>query len=194
MNSEIKLPRTKPPITECDQVLGHFMRSWNQVEINYFLLFSKLLDTNQPAASAIFHAIDMRARNAIMAALGSQRLNELDKAGLDALVEKTKKASTIRNRVVHGYWQLKIRITRHDNGTETGRSATWVRFYHPTDPDDLDRMFGEKDRSLLSRHQFTIKDIEANSKNIYNLSREIKKFNDNIVLTLPPNPQPLDFS
>jgi hypothetical protein len=160
-----------------------------------FALFAKLLDTNVPAASAIFHAIDPRAQRDIASALGRQRLSDDEFGLLAALLDRVKTAAAIRNRIVHGNWQIKIRISRHQNGTETGRSATWFRFYEPADPDELQRMFGPgRDRSLLAAHQFSLGDIGAHAGHAAQLAADLGAFTDACRLGPPPNPQPLEFS
>ncbi len=165
------------------------------MEIAVLGLFTKLLDTNGPAAFAIF-ILDARTQRDVVHVLGRQHLTGTEFAMLDTLVKRRLGgATTTRNRIVHGAWTLEIRVSHRDDGTESGRSARWVRFYQPSDPVDMDRMLGRgRDRALIAAHRFTAKDLEQAAERAYELFKAIEAFTATCRLGPPPNPQPIKLS
>jgi hypothetical protein len=127
---EIDIEEPDPPIQACDQTIGHYLREWNQIEYALFDLFHKLLGTHISAARIIVASgINHPTLRDIMNALAGQRLTEAECGELENLLEREKKASTNRNKIVHGKWKIQITL-----GEKPPHKATWERFYEPTDP------------------------------------------------------------
>jgi hypothetical protein len=188
----IEVPDPKVTPQERDGKLGNYMSSFSQLELALQLLFEKLLDTNRTAALIV-------ARNAggpkvireMISALGRDRLKASDFEVMEKLLDRAKTCASIRNNIVHGAWQLVIRVNRHDDGSETGRVAKWTRWYQPSDPALLDQMMGpDGDKRLLAKHQFSLSAIDQHSTHTVNLSRDFDAFVDRVRLEPYQHRQP----
>lgn len=187
----IKLPQQyeNTPV-ECDMALGRYMRAWSQLEITTSILFHKLVDTNIVTAKIIFDAgIDQRTMRSIIDALGKYRFNPPDYRKLSSLLRRMKDAAANRNRIVHGRWQLFL--TMGDKPLQAEK-AEWIRFYSPSDPETLHKMFGKKpDQKLLAAHKFTLARIEQAANAVETLAKDVGDFSQGVPLLPARIPQPV---
>lgn len=190
----IKIPPRDVSEDQCDLVLGHYMRAWNQLEMASFALFRKLLDTDITTASIIFFAeINQRTMRRMMSAMGKARLKPANQRTLEALLDRCNIAAVKRNRLVHGNWHMTIDLGPDYKTTGIAKSATWVRLYHPSDPSDLDRMHGPKrDQKLLARHRFTISDITNATTDARALARDVGAFAESVAIQPARIPMPIE--
>lgn len=187
----IKLPaRCENTPEECDAVLGLYMRAWNQLELQTFTLFQKLLDSNVTTASIVFNAgINQNTMRNILDAIGKQRLNGADYKTMTRLLHRMKDAATIRNHLIHGIWQLNLTMGDIPRQAE---KAEWVRFYQPTDPASYDAMFGKKrDQKLLAKHVFSLARIKDIAGSVDSLAREVGMLSRTSSLLPVHIPQPV---
>jgi len=186
----IKLPeRHENTPADCDMVLGQYMRAWNQLELATFDLFQRLLDANIVTASIIFDAgIDQRTMRSILDALGKQRLRKTDYAALARLLRRMKDAASIRNRLVHGTWQLNL--VMGDKPLQSER-AEWVRFYRPTDPEAYHQIAGKRpNQKLLAVHQFKLERIVKIARDVADLAKDVRHLANSASLLPARIPQP----
>jgi cysteine synthase len=121
--------------------------SLEPVETALFELFSRLLGTHASAARIIVASgINQQTLREIMLALGGQRLTTADYDKLEKLLARAKKATTKRNKLTHGTWRLNITVHKDKPNT-----ATWERFYEPTDPRLYAEMAGPKMKQKSTR-------------------------------------------
>lgn len=187
----IKLPKEfQNTLAECDAVLGVYMRSWDNLEMQSFTLFHTLVDANIVTSRILHNAIiDQRTMRNILRALGKQRLSGIDFQKLDRLLRRMKDASTIRNRLIHGKWQLNLELI---DGTHEAKTAEWVRFYDPVDPDILQKIHGKRpNQKLLATHRFTLKQIIRRATDAKKLADDVKDFMNDVTLLPVPIPQPV---
>lgn len=176
---------------ECDAALGLYMRAWNQLEISTFMLFRKLVDTDITTSSILFNAgIEQRTIRSILNALGKHRLQKSDYEKLSRMLRRMKNVGTVRNRLVHGRWQLNLKMKK---GARQAETAEWVRFYLPTDPETYQQIYGKKkpNQKLLAQHQFTLKRIIQNAKIVGTLAHDVRSFDEAISLLPARIPQPV---
>jgi hypothetical protein len=125
-----------------------------------------------------------------MLALGGQRLTVTDYGKLEKLLERTKKATTKRNKLTHGTWRINITIHK-----DKPNSATWERFYEPTDPRLYARIAGPKmNQKVRDDHIFPVHRIDQIAEETYNLSLELKAFTQTTTIVPFAEPQPIKLS
>lgn len=166
----------KPPqntVAECDGTLGMYLRAWDQVDARLVLLFSKLLGTHQNATLILLRAgITQPIQRTILAAASKIRTSETEQEELTRLLERWKRASTKRNRIVHGYWLLIV-------VSKTGESH-WVRFYPPADPVLVNKILTNQDAKARAAHLFNLKQIKSSATVVRKLAHDLGEFTDQI--------------
>jgi hypothetical protein len=181
----------EPPETECDQILGAYMRSWDQIDHAIFELFQKLVDTNQDAAYILFHSTtDAGARRQTIEALGNSRLKTADQIKLSSLLERMKKATARRNRLIHGKWAIAVNIHRDKHGAERARTATWMRTYMPTDLERISEMM--KTPKIRRQYEYNMQQIKNITAESRKLAYEIREFAQAVSLKPYVAPLPID--
>jgi len=191
-------PIEVPPIDvtdeECDRALARYLRAWEQVEASQFLLFKKLLDTPIQVALIVHETTsNFRDIRDMMEALGRLRLDKQQSKELNAVLASLKSATTKRNRIIHGKWQLEIRLPPKGRPAKEGK-ATWVRFYTPSDPALFTKVFGTPyEQKTRNEHRFTLKDLDRFSEEAKYLSARIRRLTDDLVLLPVTDPTPLKF-
>ncbi len=170
---DIEFEEPSPSLPECDVALGVYMRVWDKIELAHFQLFHKLLGTHMTASRIISASgINSQTQREIMLALAGQRLNAKNYKLLENLLIRAKKATTKRNKLIHGFWRLFITINKGAPNT-----ASWERFYQPTDPKLLREMSGKRpNQKVRDDHVFPLHRISKISEETYNLSVELEKF------------------
>lgn len=189
--SPIEIEEPTPPIRECDRVLGLYFRTWNRVEASLLDLFSRLLGTHPTAARIIVASgISNQSLREIILALGGQRLSQPDFRKLESLLDRLSKATTKRNRLAHSTWRIKIVVNK-----DKANSATWERFYEPTDPRLYAKMSGPKmSQKVRDSHVFPVPRIEKIAEETYGLAEELRTFAQAVAIAPFPEPQPVKFS
>lgn len=188
------IPEPNPPRAECDRMLGLYMRAWNQLESALFDLFRILHDSDITTSHIIFHAgIGVQTMRDIIQHLGKHRLSPGDQKSLAELLRRAKGATTTRNRLVHGTWQLEITVKRNDAGKASGEKATWIRLYVPADPAVFEEIYTQKNQKVRSKHQFTVRQINNRGQIAYTIAMDIKAFTDSLTLLPVQIPEPLEF-
>ncbi len=187
----IDIKEPDPPIQACDQILGHYLRQWNQIEYALFDLFQKLLGTHISAARIIAASgINQPTLRDIINALAGQRLTEAECGELENLLEREKKAATNRNKIVHGKWKIYISI-----GENPPHKATWERFYEPTDPRLFSEMNGpDANQKVKDAHIYSLTRIFELANNVLKLSREFSDFTSRVSVRPFLDAQPAEFS
>lgn len=163
---------------DCEAALGHFMSQWNQMEHALFAIFAKLLGANGQAARIVFSSgINAQTLREIIVALGGQRLDVSELRELEGLMESAKKASTKRNRIVHGRWNIYIKFGKG------GNIATWERFYDPTDPRLYEKMMGtNRSQKTIDGHVFPVETIRKLALDYESLAKRISLFSNSATM------------
>jgi hypothetical protein len=186
MTAEPKpLQLTEPPendLQQCAYAFGTYIQAWDQFEIQMLPLFNKLLGTHQNATMVILRSgIDQPTLRAILDAIATMRLSEPEQNQLAALLRRWKTASTKRNRIVHGNWQLSIRMVKGPSGKQDHTKSKFVRFYFPADPTILERIHKGRDQKLRAAHEFSVSDINRATVEIIELAQAMEAFHRRIV-------------
>lgn len=190
----IQIPPTDVSQEHCDFYLGNYMRAFNQLEIQLMGLFTKLLDAPDQAAHIVFHSgINAQTMREIIVALARLRLGDSDFRKVESLMlGAVKKAVTKRNRLVHGQWQLALKMKpKQDGQPPIAETASWQRLYVPTDPYVYQQMFGKPPNAKVrAAHVFSIKDIQNAAQDTADLAARIKNLLEGLVLRpyIPPQP------
>jgi hypothetical protein len=187
----IEFEEPTPPMPECDRVLGLYFRTWNQVEMALSDLFSTLLGAHKSAARIIIASgIRQQTLREIALALGGLRLTSANYRKLEKLLERIGKATTKRNHLTHGAWRLNITVNKNAPNT-----ATWERFYEPTDPRLYEFMAGRKmKQKVRDSHVFTISRINQIAEEAHNLFKEVRAFTAAMTVLPFPEAQPINVS
>ena len=189
-SGEIELPEPDVTLNECDFALGNYLRGWGSLEQALFNLFHKLLDTNITSSHIVFAAgIGHQTLREIMLALGGQRL--ASNVELISLMEFAKKATTTCNHIVHGIWLLEITATTDKKTKEETRTATWVRFYQPTDAEVFAQFNNETlQRKVRAAHTFPLPRLFALANEVDTLAKRINAFCEKATLLPVRHAQP----
>jgi hypothetical protein len=181
-SGQIKLPEPDVTLNDCDFALGNYLRGWGTLEQALFNLFHKLLDANIISSHIVFAAgIGHQTLREIMLALGGQRL--ASSVELISLMESAKKATATCNHIVHGVWLLELTVKTDRRSKEETKTATWVRFYQPTDAEVLaqwnNKTLQEKVRTA---HTFPLPRLFALANEANTLAQRINTFCDKVTL------------
>jgi hypothetical protein len=128
----------------------------------------------------------------ILEALGSFRIKEADRITLNSLLVRWKKASTKRNRLVHGHWMLGIQMIEGPSGKRDHTKASWQRYYPAADPEIVHKIFTKSDLKLRASHLFTLNGIESATSDLKKLSQDIEAFANQLKVLPFEDPQPLE--
>jgi len=183
----IEIPEPQPPIGHCDFLLGQYMRNWNYVESEISELFQQLLGAHSTAAHIILSAgINAQTLREIMTGLGGQRLSKNDCERLETLLDRVKRATTKRNKIVHGQWRIVIK------GHGSTQTATWERYTAPTDP-RLNALMNDAKGSQKIRdaYIFSIERLGHLAEEAHKLSHAIKEFRESAKFQPFPNAAPV---
>ncbi|WP_430396683.1 hypothetical protein [Ferrovibrio sp.] len=192
-NDPISFPEPSTTEEQCDYTLGVYMRCWGELEITQQLLFAKLLETDITSASIVFSALDQRKLRDVSLQLGKTRLQQKHYNDLEKLIKRCANAATKRNRIVHGFWQLKLVMGPSPNPKPLmAQSAHWERIYNPLDRDELYALRSGKDKSVVEKYCFTPERLIDFAKDVRLLANEVGKFAKEIVLLPVSIPRPID--
>lgn len=187
---------TEPPtntIEQCDAFLGSYMRAWDQVEIRLLPLLNAMLGTHQSTSLILLRSgINQPTLRNILEAVASIRLGADDKIKLVGLLRRWERASTKRNRIVHGNWMICIEMVPGPTGKNDQTKSSWVRFYAPADPQLFDKVFGSKpDEKFRSKHIFSLENIWQGTADVRALAADLEAFTKSIAVVPFSNPQPI---
>lgn len=179
IGNSIEISEPDPPIQACDQILGHYLRRWNQIEYAFSDLFQKLSGAHPTAVRIILASgLHKPTLREIILALAGQRLTEADCLELENFLSREKKATANRNKLVHGKWRLSV-----FKGEKPPHKATWERFYEPTDPRLFAKMHGKNaDQKVRAAHIFSLSRISELADNVSKLSQEIRDFTSRLTV------------
>lgn len=187
MTGDIKLTGDVPPYPSA--CLGEYLVSWEQLETLQRRLLQWLMDVKTPIVSVMVASpgINQRTIRELLESFAVLRLNEADLKKFSNYCDSMKSASTHRNKIVHGVWQLQI---ESKNGTNIPKD--WVRFFPPTDPRDYDKMYSKPvDQKVRARHCYPPTRIQSLAKELIDLRNAIAKWADGTTLLEIGEPKPL---
>lgn len=187
---------TSPPINtpaQCDIEVGAFIRAWDQLELRLLPLLNTLLGSHQSASLAILRSgIDHPTLRDVIQALASYRLLADDRIKLASLTRRWRKVSTKRNRLVHGHWMLCVEMMPGPTGRRDHTKSEWKRFYEPSDPGALHKIFGAQvDQKLRSGHMFSLEDIGRATVDVRTLAADLQNFTSALKVLPFSDPQPI---
>jgi hypothetical protein len=166
---------------------------WDQIEIRLLPLFSKMLGTHQNATLVLLQVgINQPTLRDTLEALGSFRIKEADRITLNSLLRRWNRASTKRNRLVHGRWMLNIQMIEGPSGKRDHTKASWQRYYPTADREITQKIFTKGDQKLRASHLFTLNEIESATSDLKKLSQDIEAFTDQLSVLPFEDPQPLE--
>lgn len=180
--------------SDCGPALGEFISAWDQMHHATLELLAALLSLHTKAAYIVLASgLPQPALREILECAGNLRLSEADQKRFCKLLERWKTASSIRNRIVHGVWQLNVQITKEVNANGIRRTkARFIRYYPPTDITVID-VTSKMSQKARSRHYFEIAEIDAAAASVKTLARDFDAF----IKTAPMQPfadsSPIEF-
>ena len=190
---DIEFPTPSISLRECDQCLGAFMRSWDQLEIALFTLFHKLIDTDITTATTLFYSgADLRRVREIIRQLGKNRLQPQEQTVLNSLLRRVERSATKRNRIIHGHWTLFLTMGRPPRPKPLmAKSAKWIRQYRPTDKDHFETLMRGKSQKLAAAYNFSPKQLINAAAHVTKIAKDIESFTEPLVLLPAPDPRPV---
>jgi hypothetical protein len=197
MPTTIKIPppeQYKPPLPECDRILGLYLRAWNQLENSLFNLFEKLVDAPPKTAFILYHS-GLNAPGPLrscLQAIAKERLKIEDQKKVSSFIRRYKKITTGRNRIIHGTWHMSIIIHRDKTGKERARTVYWKRAYIPADIDILGKMVTDKKVQL--KYLYSTAQVNNMGATVYKLAVEIREYAKTLSLLPYQEPQPINIS
>ncbi len=105
----MELPDPAIPIEHCDQVLGYYLRTWNQLEFSLAAMVQSLLGTDQKRSFVVLQNVQHAALRDLLQHLGTYYLTKEDQSALDSIMREIKSLAGVRNRLVHGQWAIHIK-------------------------------------------------------------------------------------
>lgn len=194
-DKEVTYPPPEISQADCDHVLGAYMRAWNQVELVLSGLFDKLLGAGVVAASIIFQSgINAQTMREIIGLLSKERMDLQHHNKLEAMLRRTKDATTKRNRIIHGMWQLEFEVRKDAEGINRPVKSTWVRMYMPADGEVFQKMYKEKNAKVIAAHRFTPEQIAQAAKDLHTLARDLSELGKSAALRPFRTPQPVKWN
>lgn len=182
-------------IEDCDAALGGYMRAWDQMLILVIEAVRALLNTHLKAAYILIHSgIDQPTLRTILESAGRLRLGETDQKKLDRLLRRWKDASSKRNRIVHGIWQLSVEITEEHNEQGIKRTkARWIRYYPPADMNKIDPLAMRRNQKLRAAHLFDLAEIDDATQHVRRLASDFNEFLKSARLKAFVDASPVEF-
>lgn len=153
-------------------LLGAFASHWDRIEAGCESLFSALL--KHPASSRIYLAVrSFETRLDIIKATVLSDNNATNRDINLHLIERIKKASAMRNRILHGQWvyltpENALRVAMPDDWEATSETLRNWLTKHPSFQKEYDRYIFDMDRlaKLCSDLDELASDIFATANNL----------------------------
>jgi len=180
---------------DCDLALGDFIRSWDQLEHQIGDLIQIFLDTHTKGAYAVMNCgIDHHKLRDLLTALSETRLKDTDKTKFARLMDRWKKFSTKRNRIIHGTWQLSVEITDELNQQGIKRTkARWRRLRPPSNINELSHIAKKKKTKIQSAYVFELDEIYQVGKDVRKFAKDIDAFLKKTKIMPFPDSLPVEF-
>ena len=158
------------------EALGRFMDAWSQLEDSLTRLLTALITIDDTTAGLIAPKLGTKNTLDLLEGLGMRKLDNQSSKSLTALMDRVRKLNTKRNVLVHGHWVLEANVIlkRGDAHLVT----QFLREVSPDDPQAAEAMTNPRNQKERVRYAFTIKRIEAASRDTDAINTDICNFLD----------------
>lgn len=154
--------------------LGRFLDSWGALESALTFLLTRLTSLKLHDAGMVISKLGTKNALDLLDGLGRRKLEEDSASRLTVLIERTSKLNTKRNILVHGDWVLEANVLVRRG--EAILAIQFLREVTPLDPADEKAMANPRNQKERVRYSFTLKRIDAATRDTDILCREISHF------------------
>lgn len=154
--------------------LGRFLDAWGALETSLDFVLHALLYIDLGDAALIIPKLGTKNTLDLLQGLGLRKLVPNDANALINLLERVGKLNTKRNILVHGHWVFEANVLARRG--EAYLAAQFLREIIPTDPEDQDRMANPRNQKERVRYTFTLKRIDAVTRDTEIINAEILAF------------------
>jgi hypothetical protein len=154
--------------------LGRFLEAWGTLESMLTFLLTGLTPLRLGDADLIFPKLGMKNALDLLDGLGRRKLEDDSAKTLTNLLERVSKLNSKRNILVHGSWILEANVLVRRG--EAVLALQFLRQTTPTDPAQEKAMANPRNQKELVRYCFTIKRIDATTRDTNTLSIDISNF------------------
>jgi hypothetical protein len=173
-----------PDCPERHEKLGQFMDAWSSLESILTMLLSELALVKLDSSYLIFPKLGTKNAIDLLDAFGRRKLDEQSADTLTSLLDRVRKLNTKRNILVHGHWVLEANVL-----VRRGQAILVTQFLReiiPLDPKEAEAMANPRNQKERVKYTFTLKRIDATTRDTNTINREISKFMQ--VMTRKPIP------
>jgi hypothetical protein len=163
-----------PQDTTRHEKLGLFMEAWSSLESSLDFVLERLTGIDLSDAILILPKLGTKNALDLLEGLALRKLIHDDARGLINLLERVGKLNTKRNILVHGRWVLEANVLLRRG--EAYLATQFLREVIPTDPEDAKKMADPRNQKERVKYTFTLKRIDAASRDADALNRDICNF------------------
>jgi hypothetical protein len=156
------------------ETLGHFMNAWGALESTLAMCLIHLTELKLGDAHLLFPKLGMKNALDLLDGLGLRKLTPECAETFTKLIERVGKLITKRNILVHGQWVFEANVIVRRG--EAILITQFLREVTPTDPEDAKNMANPRNQKARVRYTFTMKRIDATTRDTNELNVEILNF------------------
>jgi hypothetical protein len=158
--------------------LGLFLEAWGSLESTLEYLLKELTSIELGDAGLILPKLGTRNAIEVLDGFGMRKLDAASADKLSSLLERVGKLNSKRNILVHGQWVLEANVLLRKG--DAYLATQFLREVTPSDPEQAKAMGNPRNQKERVRYTFTIKRIEATTRDTDTLNRDICDFFTNI--------------
>jgi hypothetical protein len=170
--SKLDLVVPQEPIRH--EKLGRFLEAWGALESTLAFVLKALLHIELGEATLTLSKLGMKNSLELLEGLGLRKLTPDDAKTLTTLLDRVDKLNRKRNILVHGHWVLEANVMARCG--EAYLAVQFLREVTPIDPEDANRMANPRNQKERVRYTFTLKRIDAATRDTDTLNNEISSF------------------
>jgi len=170
--------------------LGVFLSAWGDLEATLAFLMKELLRIDFGEALLLQSKLGMKNMIDFIEAVAMRKLINADADELCRLTDRLGKTNTKRNILVHGRWILEANVVVR--GGEAHVITQFLREVEPTDPKEAEAMGNPRNQKERVRYTFTLKRIDAASRDTDKLNLDFIDFIQRIRFKAPSDVELMD--
>lgn len=150
----------EPDIDACHIALGRYMDAWNHAETALINLLREVLSLSREAIPPLQSGLGTRGQLDAILNVGEAIFDESTQAECIAITERIKRANTLRNRIVHGYWMLETAISEFPVSGIKAKTRAF-RMYDPPSPVIAAKLRNPKEGEERCKWMFSVSRIKT---------------------------------
>lgn len=186
--ASMELPEPKVSPDQCAHALGVFMWDWDKLTLAFEALTEVLIGTDNLRAHIIVESVQSAVVRDMLRDVASHYLNAEQFTELSVLLEEVRKATGVRNRLVHGRWTMVVKV--HEGVAVSGE---WMRVSIVTDKDTVDAMRNpkhQKSNALKQKHDYSPDAIHAEALKLLSVADMLLKLAATLKVSRNHPPEP----